>query len=72
MSELLEEDQLKAWLNCERRKDLIRLLNRARIPYVVGIGGCIATSQGAIDGTLLKSVEAQDSISEWDNVRVGR
>ncbi|WP_299945872.1 hypothetical protein [uncultured Microbulbifer sp.] len=71
MSTLLQEKELKAWLNCARRGDLVRLLDEAKIPYVIGIGGCISTSQGAIDGALLKSAETQDSISEWDSVRVG-
>lgn len=69
MSELLTEEELKDWLNCERRGDLVRTLKKACIPYAVGVGGCIVTSQGAVDGALLRRAEAQSS--EWDDFRVG-
>ncbi|MCO1336530.1 hypothetical protein MO867_19540 [Microbulbifer sp. OS29] len=71
MSGLLQEEELKSWLNCERRGDLIRALRRARIPYAIGVGGCIVTSQGAIDGALLQSSVALSAENDWDDVRVG-
>ena len=70
MSNLLTEEELKAWLNCERRGDLVRALDRAQIPYAVGVGGCISTSLGAIDGALLRSVSKATG-SDWDDVRIG-
>lgn len=71
MSGLLQEEELKSWLNCDRRADLIRALRKAQIPYAIGVGGCIVTSQGAIDGALLQSSKSQKSETDWDDVRVG-
>jgi hypothetical protein len=45
---LLTEDDLRAWLGYERRADLERALQTARVPVVYGRGGRLCTTLDAV------------------------
>jgi hypothetical protein len=56
LTNLITEEQLQEWLNTKQRTRLMRALQELKIPYVLGGGGRICTTQGAIDGALTGAV----------------
>lgn len=53
MSELLSEQDLKDWLHVKQRACLVRILEDKGIPYMIGGGGTIVTTQTAMNQALL-------------------
>jgi hypothetical protein len=52
VSALITQDELQEWLNIKQRTRLMRKLQELKIPYVLGGGGRICTTQKAIDSGL--------------------
>jgi hypothetical protein len=61
----IAEDQLKEWLGIKQRTRLMRALHDMRIPYVLGAGGRICTTQGAIDSALYGAAAVQEEEIEF-------
>jgi hypothetical protein len=59
MTTLISEDQLQDWLGIKQRTRLMRTLQELKIPYILGGGGRICTTQGAIDSALTGAPKQQ-------------
>jgi hypothetical protein len=60
MSGLITEDQLQEWLGIKQRTRLMRTLRELKIPYALGGGGRICTTQSAIDQALVGAIAVQE------------
>jgi hypothetical protein len=65
MTTLITEDQLQEWLGIKQRTRLMRALQELKIPYVLGGGGRICTTQGAIDQALVGAPAVQEEEIEF-------
>jgi hypothetical protein len=62
---LITEDQLREWLGIRQRTRLMRTLQELKIPYVVGAGGRICTTQAAIDQAIVGTPAVQQEEIEF-------
>lgn len=54
MKSLITEQELKEWTGYGQRSALEKFLRESRIPFMLGKGNIIITTQAAIDAALLK------------------
>lgn len=52
-AELLSEEDLKTWLHVKQRARLVAILDEKGIPYMIGGGGTIVTTQTAMNKALV-------------------
>ena len=58
------EDELKALFNVKQRAALVRKLDKARIPYMVGGGDTIVTTQTAMNAALVGMDQKPEVITD--------
>ena len=60
-AQLVNEEQLKAWLKIEQRATLEKYLRERGVKIFHGKGGCICTTVEAINGALLGNINASNN-----------